>query len=257
MLTEIKAIIKNNLASLFWRMVRSVVRVDIAPPPQGNVVVIAPHPDDETFACGATIARLRAQETKTHIIIVSDGSAATCAKGQTPKELAKIRKQEARAAAQALGVPDSDVSFLGFQDGELYKSEKAVAFALNEALASLSPSLIFAPHKLDAHPDHRLVAEIMDKLPLKCVCYRYLTWVPVRGFFGALLELATHERQIRIPMRRHKERKILAIDCYPSQTGGMKYQENKGFLPPSFIGLFLQEDEVFFMKPNPPLPPAG
>ena len=41
-----------------------------------STLVLAPHPDDETLACGATILHKRARGTRVHIVIATDGAAA-------------------------------------------------------------------------------------------------------------------------------------------------------------------------------------
>ena len=248
MIASLKARAKYKLDSVFWWLVERLVPIHLAPPPQGTVLVVAPHPDDETFACGATIARLNAQRTNIHIVIISDGSNSTRQEGKTKSALAKIRKTEARGAIQALGLPEKQVTFLNYSDGSLEKAESIIMEELSHIIEIKKPSLIFAPHAIDAHPDHKILATIIDKLKLPCLCYRYIVWVQTKRSLANLMKLAFTEHQIRIPMKKFKERKALAIDCYLSQTGGTNYQHGKGFLHPSFISLFLKEEEVFFTK---------
>src|SRR5690349_19075047 len=38
-----------------------------------SCLVLAPHPDDETLGCGATIMRKRAAGTPVHVVIATDG----------------------------------------------------------------------------------------------------------------------------------------------------------------------------------------
>lgn len=250
MISSIKAYIKYTLDAIFWRLVNAFVRLEIAPPPQGTVLVIAPHPDDETFACGATISRLCAQGTNVHIAIISDGAGSTRAEGQTKSDLTAIRKKEARAATQALSLPQADVTFLGYQDGKLTEQKDKIAKDLSKIIERLSPSLIFAPHQQDANPDHHLIAKALESIHLPCLCYGYIVWAPTKKLLSCLLSIITHERQIRIPMKKYKERKLMAIDCYPSQTGGTSYRRGKGFLHPRFVKLFLKNDEIFFTAPT-------
>lgn len=40
----------------------------------GEILVFAPHPDDETIGCGGTIALHRARNDQVKVIIVTDGS---------------------------------------------------------------------------------------------------------------------------------------------------------------------------------------
>jgi len=50
-----------------------VARDDTATSAARSALVLAPHPDDETLGCGATILRKRAAGTPVHVLIVTDG----------------------------------------------------------------------------------------------------------------------------------------------------------------------------------------
>ena len=62
-------------------------------------LVIAPHPDDETIACGATITRKRAAGTPVTVLVVADGRyAQPGSRHITPADLAAIRSIEVVSA---------------------------------------------------------------------------------------------------------------------------------------------------------------
>src|SRR5829696_1206258 len=57
-----------------WRWTtRITARDETAAVAARGCLVIAPHPDDETLGCGATIARKRAAGTPVRVVIVADG----------------------------------------------------------------------------------------------------------------------------------------------------------------------------------------
>ena len=99
----------------------------------GNVLVIAPHPDDEVIGCAGVI--LRALAAKKHVTVVilthGDGYAALAAvvakkeRGQlTPEDCIRagaLRQNHAVNAMKRLSLPREDLIFLGYPDGGLEK----------------------------------------------------------------------------------------------------------------------------------------
>src|SRR3954452_23126054 len=69
-----------------------------------SCIVFAPHPDDETLGCGATIHRKREVGTSVHVVIASDGRRSQEPDVIAPEELVRIRAREALDACTTLGV---------------------------------------------------------------------------------------------------------------------------------------------------------
>ncbi|HHW43469.1 PIG-L family deacetylase [Desulfofundulus thermobenzoicus] len=92
-----------------------------------RVLVVAPHPDDETLGSGGIIARAVKQGTPVKVIIVTYGDGFTkAARAFTGKhdvtagdykKLGETRRLETIRAMETLGLPEDDVIFLGFPDG--------------------------------------------------------------------------------------------------------------------------------------------
>ena len=100
------------------------------------LLVLAPHPDDESLGCGAVLAQVFAQRgsgRKAHIICLTDGAASHPQSLAVPADrLAAIRQTELVAAVEQLGGNASDISFMGAPDGALATSRASCA-------ASMSP----------------------------------------------------------------------------------------------------------------------
>ena len=118
------------------------------------LVVVAPHPDDETLGLGATTAQLVAAGVDVRVVSVSDGGAAH--PGATlpdRRRLEAIRRHELRRATNILGV-DPPVS-LGLPDGELAAHEDRLTQLLAEILDAAGPGTwCAATWRGDGHPDH-------------------------------------------------------------------------------------------------------
>src|SRR5215208_1445594 len=75
------------------------------------------HPDDETFATGATVARYAS--TGTALVCATRGEAGrvTAMPGASREEVGRVREAELRDAASVLGI--GEVELLGHPDGSL------------------------------------------------------------------------------------------------------------------------------------------
>jgi LmbE family N-acetylglucosaminyl deacetylase len=82
-----------------------------------RVLVVAAHPDDVDFGAAGTVATWVKAGVEVAYCIVSDGEAGGSDRSVRREEMAKLRREEQRAAAAELGV--TEVTFLGYPDGRL------------------------------------------------------------------------------------------------------------------------------------------
>ena len=117
-----------------------------------RVVVISPHPDDEAIACSGTLLRHRASGDDVVIAIVTDGRLSKQA--AMPDEMAAIRRDEALLAARRLGV--DRLEWLGLHEGAWDAAE--LEKRLRALLERYEPTIVYAPSRVDFHPEHLSVA---------------------------------------------------------------------------------------------------
>jgi hypothetical protein len=80
-------------------------------------IVIAPHPDDESLACGGLIAHACEQGLRAKVVIVSDGAGShPNSKAYPPDRLSALREDEAKQAGAELGLRPEDMLFLRLPD---------------------------------------------------------------------------------------------------------------------------------------------
>jgi len=131
-------------------------------PGRGPALVLAPHPDDETIMCGATVAALRRRGDDVRVSGVTSGAAtavglATRASGDAAAtDIGAIRVAELRSACAALGV--DDVAVWDFADRGVAADRTRLATRVRAALVDGRPALVFVPFPRDVHPDHVAVA---------------------------------------------------------------------------------------------------
>jgi LmbE family N-acetylglucosaminyl deacetylase len=122
-----------------------------------NLVVVAPHPDDETLGLGAIITQLAASDADVRVVSVSDGGAAQ--PGATLVDRARLettRRHELRRAARVLRIPPP--MSLGLPDGQLADHEDRLAEVLAGILKGAGPQTwCAATWRGDGHPDHEAV----------------------------------------------------------------------------------------------------
>ena len=123
-----------------------------------NILVVAPHPDDESIGCGGTIRLHADRGDRVAVAFLTSGERGL---QSLPREKAwRVREREAEKAAAILGV--SSVTFLRQPDGHLMDHSEAVTDLLTRILKDEQPQLIYATHESDRHPDHRAAARIVS-----------------------------------------------------------------------------------------------
>ena len=95
-------------------------------PINGPLLLIAPHPDDETLGAGGLLGAAAREGQEVWVVFVTSGDAfpwnlrfawrRLWQGGQAQLELGRLRMAEARKACARLGVPAKRVLFLGFPD---------------------------------------------------------------------------------------------------------------------------------------------
>ncbi|WP_343182805.1 PIG-L deacetylase family protein [Rhodanobacter glycinis] len=135
---------------------------------QTRLMVVAPHPDDETIATGMLIQQVRAVGGEVRVLLLTAGDnnpwpqrwleRRAWIKAADRQRWGRRRHAEMLQALQCLGVPTQALQSLGWPDmgvtdGLLQSSDTAVA-ELAAAVAQFRPSLIAMPALGDRHPDH-------------------------------------------------------------------------------------------------------
>src|SRR6516165_9455964 len=107
-----------------------------------NVVVIAPHPDDEAIGCGGTICLHVERGDRVVVVFLTSGELGV--KNLSREGVWRIREQEAQSAAEVLGVAAH--SFLRRPDWHVGDSVEEVAAALQPVVEREAPNIIYLPH---------------------------------------------------------------------------------------------------------------
>lgn len=238
-----------------WRRRWAVPALPIATLTADAAVVIAPHPDDETFGAGGLIALKRQMGAAVRIVFLTSGEASLVAHGGVSAEVvSEARRRQAIAACQALGVEEQQLRWLGLRDGAIPRGAEDAGFdqAVERLVAELSEcprAEIVAPHPHDALPDHEAAAELVHAAlgrlqpPPRLVHYPVWAWFNIRGRLGRTLDFS---RAWKLDVRPAWEAKLAAIRCYTHADrapGGHPYC---GYLPYGVVAPASSKIEVYF-----------
>ena len=118
-----------------------------------NILVIAPHPDDEVLGCGGTIGRLSHEGNTVTLCIVTKPYPPEWSAEYIEKKTGEIERSNEKLGIQttiSLGFPTVKLDTV---------PQKELNDALSQVIADTEPDLVFIPHRGDLNMDHRIVHE--------------------------------------------------------------------------------------------------
>lgn len=141
-----------------------------------RVLVVAPHPDDESIGCAGTIRLLVDKGKQVQVVLLTDGGGA----GGLTSDAAKIRQNEFIEALDILGVKSS--SMLNQEDGNL-QINGAWSARVCALINDFKPQWVFLPSLFDHHRDHLIASHKLRPICLAAASVDYIiyyeTWAPV------------------------------------------------------------------------------
>ncbi|NJK93047.1 MAG: bifunctional PIG-L family deacetylase/class I SAM-dependent methyltransferase [Blastochloris sp.] len=245
--------LKPMLLSALRQGFRHLLRFRSLPPDLTHhlsVVVIAPHPDDETFGCGSWIAHCRKQGLPVRVIVLSDGAAShphhpVC----RPDDLISRRMEECRQACLCLGVESNSLEFWGLPDGRLDQLSTPLQTTTLQRLRNLAeqtPSQLWLiPSRLESSTEHlaarQLVLDALASSRNSPRLWEYWIWA-WRNPLCLLPALVRGDLYRYAPP--DSSMKIQAISCYLSQITATA-PWTQAVLPPALLQAWSCSEEFF------------
>lgn len=175
-----------------------------------RVLVIAPHPDDELGCGGALLLHERAGD-EVHVAYVTDGRGFHV--GLAADEVAQRRKEEATAVTPVLRL--AGMHWLGLREYDW--EEPGLVPVLEDVLRQTTPQIVYAPSRVDFHPEHVRVARClaqaiagpgMDEVTVRM----YQIQVPLTPVLANLVA----------PVQAVVPELVAAMQCYRTQLGSIE-----------------------------------
>jgi LmbE family N-acetylglucosaminyl deacetylase len=211
-----------------------------------KIVVFAPHPDDETLACGGTIMRRIREGYDVHIIVMTDGrhshNLVLGLQEPSTETIAKVRTAEFSEATRVLGVDPKNLVLLEFEDNRLSQHMTEAKARTVQILQRIRPVEVYVPYREDSNEDHRATYEIVrssfDETNLLTKMYEYPVWNRNPPHSGL--------KVIVVDVHNELARKTEAIFKYDSQISKRFPHQKKPILGRDFVNTFLSDTEIFY-----------
>lgn len=215
-----------------------------------NILIIAPHPDDEVLGCGGLIVRQIENGEKVSVIILTAGEAShggccTINPEVLKQERIKLSKNAAKIAKLSL----DNLYLMNFADGCITLNDRENIDKLKKLIEEINPDAIFVTNMFEKWNDHLNSARIVKELIIqkKIDLYHYCVWIwyymPLRKIFkinwreARIITLSTHEIEMKEKM----------ITCYmePKAPCGRAFS---GELPRILIQSAKWKKELYFKQ---------
>jgi LmbE family N-acetylglucosaminyl deacetylase len=194
-----------------------------------KLLIVAPHPDDESLATGGLLQRAFASEVPVRILFGTKGENNPWAQrfwerrwniGRDERAgWGERRRQEALNAISVLGGKPDCARFLNLPDqgitGLLMKGAQELLALFAEEIEEWRPTLVVIPAMRDAHPDHSALSVMLS-----------MVLDSFGGLLGQVWEYLVHEPQVAITRQpvtlrlssEEVEGKQQAILCHETQV---------------------------------------
>ena len=220
----------------------------------GTTLIVAPHADDESLACGGVISLLRKYNQTVYILLLSDGTLSHPNSVEYPAEkLRNLRENELLTAARALDVPVENIIFCRYRDRQVPGLQNPhfdqALSNMNKIIEIIGPQSIFVPWRKDPHPDHIAAYELIDNASTNgAKIYEYAVWINAIGCaadFPSVNEIIPFKLDISSVLNKKQN----AISAHQSQISDLIPDDPDGFrLSPEMLAHFNQPYELFYIS---------
>lgn len=186
-------------------------RVALWSSPGGRrVLAVAPHPDDETLGCGGALARHARCGDEVLVAFATDGRRSG-ALGLSPDEMARRRRGEAEDACRALGARSA---WIGLPEGAW--DPGVMRARLGALLVEHRPDVVYAPSRIDFHPEHLGVATALG-----AALAEHPSIAPRVRVYGSQVPLTSALATHVVPVGEVSDELRRALDAYVTQAGNV------------------------------------
>jgi N-acetylglucosamine malate deacetylase 1 len=189
-----------------------------------DILVFAAHPDDAELACAGTILKYKSEGKKVGVIDLTRGELGT-------RGSAELRKQEAAAAAEILGLDVREN--LGMRDG-FFRNDEEHQLQIIQKIRQYQPEIILANAVFDRHPDHGKGGALLNdaaflaglpKIKTSLNGENQQAWRP--RLLLQFIQDAYIEPDIILDVTEFWETKVTSIQAYKSQFFNPDYKKDE------------------------------
>ena len=225
-----------------------------------RLLVIAPHPDDETIGCGLIVYETVKAGGCVWVAIATSGEGSRSGSGQ--ELFAEVRRAETSMATAVLGIKSENVRWLNLPDANLTAHEDQMVLLVEELVEFCKPNVVLVTASSDPHPDHAALGRAARRAVFAThpALFEYVVWgwydprswlrtlIRTRDASASGADLPFGAVHFRSPDGLECKRR--ALSCYLSQLGPTAVKvglpAGTGMLSHRFLSHFLKTSEVVF-----------
>lgn len=184
-----------------------------------NILVIAPHPDDDVLGVGGYMVKAAQEGKKVFTIYITDGAGSPrLDKKISDTEMASLREREAIGALRVLKAKGA--FFLRLKSAELIEKSTNVKETLSNIVNFLWPDIIFIPAPYERHKTHLICTRLcLEALRISQVKINHLLGYSLWGnFWGG-------HRRIIADITPFIKDKVQAVLAHGSQLAYKNYHQ--------------------------------
>ncbi len=209
-----------------------------------SVLIISPHPDDETFGCNGLIRELVQHKKDVNVVILSKGEGIGKNSEYEGSKIIDIRKGLTEKVFRNIGLSLDKLRFLDFPDGDFIHTPTKEIERLDRIIKEISPDTIFYPHPWEGSPDHNKTAKIVENstknLPIKKFQFCVWVWHHMRMHLSFLMDYRNSYL-----LSIDKDTKEVDVDFYASAFYVTVFY-NSGIVPAHLLKSVKWNNELYF-----------
>lgn len=201
--------------------------------PDERILIVAPHPDDETIGCGGLMLSYPSQ---CEILLLTDGRKGYDSRFPTDEDaLAEQREKELNEVAKTVGI--NKVYCLKIPDGEVAEHEEFIA-----GFDIRTYAYVFVPNRFERHKDHAPALAIIQKMKrkqkAKAKLFEYEVWSPLAHPTDMTILDSLIDQKLDLVRKYQSQIRFLdyeamteALNRYRGAGNKIKYAEVYAYLP--------------------------
>ncbi|MBQ7203709.1 MAG: PIG-L family deacetylase [Eubacterium sp.] len=199
-----------------------------------RLLIVAPHPDDESIGCGGLLALYGPQ---CDVMLLTDGRLGKSEKriNCSDEEIISTRLNELKSALEICNV--HELITLNIPDSQVKTHKKVI---MNTDLSKYD--YIFVPNIHESHPDHYWACKYFRRMcffgKTNAKLYEYEDWTPLRSV-DWLIDISSVEHKKEQMIKQH----ISQLECLDYFNSAMGLSHFRG------IGCRTSSAEAFYRSP--------
>lgn len=195
-----------------------------------KVLIVFPHPDDDTFTIGGLLQLFEQNNVEYNVLTLTKGGAGKSCIDLEGKNISEVREGEYRKALNQMRLKLSHFHLLDFEDGKLIETTTEIENFLAMYMDNVKPDILITYDNsgMTGHPDHIIISKILFELAKSKDVDLYFFAV---NFLEKLYNMSSKTKdnfqkitdQIAVPFNFRVNQYKALLD-HKSQFGTLKYR---------------------------------